>query len=228
MAFVVCGAQAAACGLWDQLGPFITIPMRPKRAKGGSPVGPPEPVFGQKLKRPKNLRLAQGPKTLNLDINGHIPQYSSHGLCQSTEDHSHHQQEVSPKDQRDFWPSSMDPSLQEPGVVHIWYSIPLFTIFTQKLNGNVFRTSLSPAQSPILKEGFSPSGVQSMTATRRPFKEPNSLAFQVFVFHSRILQKGYLKSFLNMKTVFKESSTPWTIQLFHTGCIQENCMALTL
>ncbi|MBW0582181.1 hypothetical protein O181_121896 [Austropuccinia psidii MF-1] len=228
MAFMVCGAQAEACGLWDQLGPFCPNSNETKKCQGGSPVGPPEPVFGQNLKRPKTLRLAQGPKTLNLDINGHIPQYSSHGLCQSTEDHSHHQQDVSPQDQRDFYPNSMDPSLQEPGVVHIWYSIPLFTIFTQKLNGNVFRNSLSPAQSPILKEGFRPSGVQSMVATRRPFKETNSLAFQVLVFHSRILQRGYLKKFLNMKTVFKESRTPWTIQLFHTGCIQETCMALTI
>ncbi|MBW0470399.1 hypothetical protein O181_010114 [Austropuccinia psidii MF-1] len=30
--------------------------------------GPPGPVFGLKLKRPKTLKLAQGPKTLNLAI----------------------------------------------------------------------------------------------------------------------------------------------------------------
>ncbi|MBW0466045.1 hypothetical protein O181_005760 [Austropuccinia psidii MF-1] len=36
-----------------------------------------------------------------------------------------------------------------------------------------------PSQSPISKEGFSPSVLQSMASTRRPFEDPNALAFQV-------------------------------------------------
>ncbi|MBW0491548.1 hypothetical protein O181_031263 [Austropuccinia psidii MF-1] len=46
-------------------------------------------------------------------------------------------------------PSSMHPILNDPGVVHIWYNIPLCTIFAQKFNGNIFRTKLSdPKSSP--------------------------------------------------------------------------------
>ncbi|MBW0559415.1 hypothetical protein O181_099130 [Austropuccinia psidii MF-1] len=36
-----------------------------------------------------------------------------------------------------------------------------------------------PGQSPISKEGFRPTVLQSMVATRRPFEDPNSLASQV-------------------------------------------------
>ncbi|MBW0572045.1 hypothetical protein O181_111760 [Austropuccinia psidii MF-1] len=36
--------------------------------------------------------------------------------------------------------SSMHPVLKVAGVVHIWYYIPLCTIFAQQFNGAVFRT----------------------------------------------------------------------------------------
>ncbi|MBW0561083.1 hypothetical protein O181_100798, partial [Austropuccinia psidii MF-1] len=54
----------------------------------------------------------------------------------------------------------MHPILNVAGVVHIWYYIPLCTIFAQKFNGDVFRTQfhLSKSRSqnpkPILKEDF--------------------------------------------------------------------------
>ncbi|MBW0478324.1 hypothetical protein O181_018039 [Austropuccinia psidii MF-1] len=54
--------------------------------------------------------------------------------------------------------SSMHPTLKVAGVVHIWYYIPLCTIFAQQFNGDVFRTKLhnssSRSQDPtlILKE----------------------------------------------------------------------------
>ncbi|MBW0588674.1 hypothetical protein O181_128389 [Austropuccinia psidii MF-1] len=57
--------------------------------------------------------------------------------------------------------SSMHPVLKVAGVVHIWYYIPLCTIFAQKSNGDVFRTishnsnSRSQNPTPILKEDFS-------------------------------------------------------------------------
>ncbi|MBW0505902.1 hypothetical protein O181_045617 [Austropuccinia psidii MF-1] len=78
----------------------------------------------------------------------------------------------------------MHPALQDPGVVHIWYNIPLCTIFSQQSNGDVFRSKLCDSKSrpnplPILKEDFSAiqSG-NSLAATRRPFKDPNHLALQ--------------------------------------------------
>ncbi|MBW0553366.1 hypothetical protein O181_093081 [Austropuccinia psidii MF-1] len=52
----------------------------------------------------------------------------------------------------------MHPILKVAGVVHIWYYIPLCTIFTQQFNGDIFRTKFHPPKSrsqnptPILKE----------------------------------------------------------------------------
>ncbi|MBW0499342.1 hypothetical protein O181_039057 [Austropuccinia psidii MF-1] len=73
---------------------------------------------------------------------------------------------------------------QGPGVVHIWYNIPLCTIFSQKSNGDTFRTHLpdsksSPKSITNFEEG--PLAIQSdnsLVATRRPFEDPNHLALQ--------------------------------------------------
>ncbi|MBW0549523.1 hypothetical protein O181_089238 [Austropuccinia psidii MF-1] len=54
----------------------------------------------------------------------------------------------------------MHPVIKVAGVVHIWYYIPLCTIFAQQSNGDVFRTQLHLSKSrsqnptPILKEDF--------------------------------------------------------------------------
>ncbi|MBW0470958.1 hypothetical protein O181_010673 [Austropuccinia psidii MF-1] len=56
---------------------------------------------------------------------------------------------------------SMHPALQDPGVLHIWYYIPLCTIFAQKSNGEILRTPFrdskprSQNQSPIWREDSS-------------------------------------------------------------------------
>ncbi|MBW0528263.1 hypothetical protein O181_067978 [Austropuccinia psidii MF-1] len=53
------------------------------------------------------------------------------------------------------------PILKDAGVVHIWYYIPLCTIFAQESNGDAFRTQLhdsksrSQNSSPFLKEDSS-------------------------------------------------------------------------
>ncbi|MBW0537188.1 hypothetical protein O181_076903 [Austropuccinia psidii MF-1] len=55
----------------------------------------------------------------------------------------------------------MHPILKVAGLVHIWYYIPLCTIFAQKLNGDAFRTKFYDSKSrsqtpmPILKEDSS-------------------------------------------------------------------------
>ncbi|MBW0505850.1 hypothetical protein O181_045565 [Austropuccinia psidii MF-1] len=52
----------------------------------------------------------------------------------------------------------MHPVLKVAGVLHIWYYIPLCTIFAQKFNGDVFRNKIHLSKSrsqnptPILKE----------------------------------------------------------------------------
>ncbi|MBW0503545.1 hypothetical protein O181_043260 [Austropuccinia psidii MF-1] len=52
----------------------------------------------------------------------------------------------------------MHPVIKVAGVVHIWYYIPLCTLFAQKFNGDIFRTkfhlskSRSQTKTPISKE----------------------------------------------------------------------------
>ncbi|MBW0508484.1 hypothetical protein O181_048199 [Austropuccinia psidii MF-1] len=48
----------------------------------------------------------------------------------------------------------MHPVLKVAGVVHMWYYIPLCTIFAQQFNGDIFRTK-SQNTMPILKEDLS-------------------------------------------------------------------------
>ncbi|MBW0468607.1 hypothetical protein O181_008322 [Austropuccinia psidii MF-1] len=128
-------------------------------------VGPPEPDFGQKVKRPKLtknskiLKSAQGPKTPKL----------AQGLkTQSLAPENHRtppdslNQGFSLQYQGILWPTQMDPSLQESGVVYIWYYIPLCPIFPQKLNGDVFMTSLCHFKSshqsnyPVQRKALAP------------------------------------------------------------------------
>ncbi|MBW0505819.1 hypothetical protein O181_045534 [Austropuccinia psidii MF-1] len=41
----------------------------------------------------------------------------------------------------------MHPILKDPGVVHIWYNIPLCTIFAQQSNADIFRNKLRDSKS---------------------------------------------------------------------------------
>ncbi|MBW0487528.1 hypothetical protein O181_027243 [Austropuccinia psidii MF-1] len=97
----------------------------------------------------------------------------------------------------------MHPILKDAGVVHIWYYIPLCTIFSQQSNGDIFRTqfqdykSRSQNQSPVLKEDCSahqsgnlwqPSEDHSRTPTTWPCRSwvGNS---------SRILSRAILRDY---------------------------------
>ncbi|MBW0484348.1 hypothetical protein O181_024063 [Austropuccinia psidii MF-1] len=53
----------------------------------------------------------------------------------------------SPQLKGDLYHSSMHPVLKVAGVVHIWYYIPLCTIFAQQFNGDVFRTKFHDSKS---------------------------------------------------------------------------------
>ncbi|MBW0592379.1 hypothetical protein O181_132094 [Austropuccinia psidii MF-1] len=46
--------------------------------------------------------------------------------------------------------SSMHPVLKVAGAVHIWYYIPLCTIFAQQFNGDVFRTKFHNSKSSVI------------------------------------------------------------------------------
>ncbi|MBW0555330.1 hypothetical protein O181_095045 [Austropuccinia psidii MF-1] len=80
--------------------------------------------------------------------NGHK---SVHGLWQPQEATRSTQSKDSLPVQGKTFPSSMHPILKDPGVVHIWYNIPLCTISSS----NPMVTYSGPNPSPILKEDLS-------------------------------------------------------------------------
>ncbi|MBW0567693.1 hypothetical protein O181_107408, partial [Austropuccinia psidii MF-1] len=124
----------------------------------------------------------------------------------------------------------MDPVLKVAGVVHIWYYIPLCTIFAQKFNGNVFRTKLHNSNSryqnpmPISKEDFSTH--QSGNPWRQ--SEDHSRISITWPCRSWVVNfiQDYSKGILRGDSLsiscqgIKYFNTPWTTQLVHTGVNQ--------
>ncbi|MBW0503864.1 hypothetical protein O181_043579 [Austropuccinia psidii MF-1] len=82
---------------------------------------------------------------------------SSHGLWQPPDQLS----QPSPKLMGNSFHSFIPSVLKVAGVVHIWYYIPLCTIFSQQSNGDIFRTLFhlsilgSQNPTPISKEYYS-------------------------------------------------------------------------
>ncbi|MBW0592794.1 hypothetical protein O181_132509 [Austropuccinia psidii MF-1] len=76
---------------------------------------------------------------------------SVHGLWQPPEATSLDKNKDSPPVQGRSSPSSMHLVLKDPGVVHIWYNIPLCTFFAQQSNGDIFRNKSSPQYITIFK-----------------------------------------------------------------------------
>ncbi|MBW0587455.1 hypothetical protein O181_127170 [Austropuccinia psidii MF-1] len=100
----------------------------------------------------------------------------------------------------------MHPVLKDAGVVHIWYYIPLCTIFAQQSNGDVFRTqfhdskSRSQNPSPIPKEDSSahPSG-DPWQLSEGHFRTPNTCACRRWVGNSsRIIPRAILKGYSSL------------------------------
>ncbi|MBW0588945.1 hypothetical protein O181_128660 [Austropuccinia psidii MF-1] len=131
----------------------------------------------------------------------------------------------------------MHPVRKVAGVVHIWYYIPLCTIFALQFNGDVFRTQIhisksrSQIQTPILKEDFltHQSGnpwQQSEDHSRIPTTWPCRSWVGNFI---QDYSKGHSQSLyiisISCKGI-KYSNTPWTTQLVHTGVNQSTCMYL--
>ncbi|MBW0484883.1 hypothetical protein O181_024598 [Austropuccinia psidii MF-1] len=108
----------------------------------------------------------------------------------------------------------MHPVLKVVGVVHIWYYIPLCTIFAQELNGDTFRTQLhlskSRSQNPtsISKEDFltHQSGNlwwQSEDHSRIPITWPcRSWVGNSF----RIIPRAIIRGYTLFQSAFKASS----------------------
>ncbi|MBW0488584.1 hypothetical protein O181_028299 [Austropuccinia psidii MF-1] len=123
--------------------------------------------------------------------------------------------------------SSMHPVLKVAGVVHIWYYIPLCTIFAQQFNGEAFRTkshnskSSSQNPKPISKEDSltHQSGNpwrQSEDHSRIPITWPCRSWVGNFI---QDYSKGILRGYTVSQAVFKASSISillgqlnWSIQ----------------
>ncbi|MBW0568004.1 hypothetical protein O181_107719 [Austropuccinia psidii MF-1] len=122
----------------------------------------------------------------------------------------------------------MHPILNVAGVVHIWYYIPLCTIFAQKFNGESFRTQLHLSKSrsqiptPISKEDFlthqsANPWWQSEDHSRIPSPGPAEVGLAISF---RIIPRGILRGYTLFQSVFKASSISiplgqlnWSIQV---------------
>ncbi|MBW0508640.1 hypothetical protein O181_048355 [Austropuccinia psidii MF-1] len=123
--------------------------MGKKGAKGQlispqSQVGPPEPVLAPNPNQPK---MAKNHLRTKIDQGPPVGHYSAHDLWQPPETTSSAPRKDSPQLQGKTFPFSIHPILKDPGVVHIWYNIPLCTIFALKSNGDIFGTKLRDPKS---------------------------------------------------------------------------------
>ncbi|MBW0580843.1 hypothetical protein O181_120558 [Austropuccinia psidii MF-1] len=137
------------CPLWPLppvglLGPFWPNFNEAKRGQGGSPSAPKDkwahlsPFWPQISTNPKWPKTTSGPP---------LSHYSAHGLWQPQEATSSAPSKDSPQFQGKNFPFSIHPILKDPGVVHIWYNIPLCTIFAQKSSSDIFRIQLHDSKS---------------------------------------------------------------------------------
>ncbi|MBW0592903.1 hypothetical protein O181_132618 [Austropuccinia psidii MF-1] len=121
----------------------------------------------------------------------------------------------------------MHPVLKVAGVVHIWYYIPLCTIFAQQFNGDAFRIkfhsfkSRSQNPTPIPKE----DSLTHQSGNLRRQSEDHSripITWPCRSWVGNLIQdysKGILRGYTVFQSVFKESSISillgqrnWSIQ----------------
>ncbi|MBW0540265.1 hypothetical protein O181_079980 [Austropuccinia psidii MF-1] len=139
-------------------------PSSPQGQVGPKPqLGPPEPIL---FINPLDPNLAKNPLDTKMAIEpvGPILTMEPPWTIIPAMASGNHQRPLdqlsknSPQLKGNSFHSSMHPVLNVAGVVHIWCYIPLCTIFSQKLNGDVFRTKYHNSKSrfqnptPILKE----------------------------------------------------------------------------
>ncbi|MBW0502794.1 hypothetical protein O181_042509 [Austropuccinia psidii MF-1] len=118
--------------------------MRPRGAKGAVHQPPNHKWAHWSQFWPKN---SQNHLRTKIDQGSPVGHYLAHGLWQPPEATSSSPSKDSPQFQGKTFPSSMQPILKDPGVVHIWYNIPLCTIFSQQSNGEILRTKLRDSKS---------------------------------------------------------------------------------
>ncbi|MBW0536150.1 hypothetical protein O181_075865 [Austropuccinia psidii MF-1] len=113
----------------------------------------------------------------------------------------------------------MHPILKNAGVVHIWYYIPFCTIFSQKSNGDVFRTqfpdskSRSQNTSPISKEDSSAhqSG-NPWQLSKDHFRTPTTWPCRTWVGNSsRIIPSAILRGFLSFNQFSRQKVLQYSL-----------------
>ncbi|MBW0585210.1 hypothetical protein O181_124925 [Austropuccinia psidii MF-1] len=131
----------------------------------------------------------------------------------------------------------MHPVLKVAGVVHIWYYIPLCTIFSQKFNNDVSEpNSMIPKQGLKIQHPFQRRTLQlislaihgsyqkTIQGSQPPGPAGAGLEVQFRIIKRGISQGHYIIAISCQGS--KYFSIPWTIQLVHTGNTQVSCMAL--
>ncbi|MBW0492015.1 hypothetical protein O181_031730 [Austropuccinia psidii MF-1] len=121
----------------------------------------------------------------------------------------------------------MHPALKDPGVVHIWYNIPLCTIFAQQSNGDASRTKLpdsksSPQSITNFEGGFLIYSVWrfpgSYQKTIRGPQPPGPAEVGLSILRCYQFSQSFSRN--------QVLSIPWTTQLVHTCSNPASCMAL--
>ncbi|MBW0475581.1 hypothetical protein O181_015296 [Austropuccinia psidii MF-1] len=125
---------------------------------------------------------------------------------------------------------------KDPVVVHIWYNIPLFTIFSQKSNGYIFRNKLPVSKSSTqsitnLKEDvFSYSVWQFPGSYQKTIQAPQPLGpagvgLSILI---RTTLRSIIRGYQSFESLPRHQvvTIPWTTQLVHIGNNQASCMAL--
>ncbi|MBW0500912.1 hypothetical protein O181_040627 [Austropuccinia psidii MF-1] len=130
----------------------------------------------------------------------------------------------------------MYPILKVAGAVHIWYYIPLCTIFAQKSNGDVLRTKFHDSKSrsqnpmPISKEDSSAHQSGSPWRLSEDYsRTPTTWPCRIFGWQlSQDYSKGHSQRLFIIQSVFKAAITSillgqlhWSIQ----AAINYTCMS---
>ncbi|MBW0501446.1 hypothetical protein O181_041161 [Austropuccinia psidii MF-1] len=113
----------------------------------------------------------------------------------------------------------MHPVLKDAGVVHIWYYIPLCTIFARKFNGDIFRTqfhdpkSRSQNSSPFSKEDSSAhqSG-NSWWLSEDHFRTPTTWNCRSWVGNSfRIIPRAILRGYASFNQLSRQKVLQYSL-----------------
>ncbi|MBW0526544.1 hypothetical protein O181_066259 [Austropuccinia psidii MF-1] len=133
-----------------------------------------------------------------------------------------------PSLQGEFSHSFIHPAVKVEGVVHIWYYIPLCTIFSQKFNGDVFSRqfhlskSRSQNPTPISKEDFVTHQSGNLWQQSEDHSRiPNTWPCRSWVGNSfRTIPRAILRGYTLFQSVVKASSISillgqlnWSIQV---------------